>query len=66
MISKSISCALAGLLIVVPALAFLISLFGHWQPGSKLVEALIFGADKDSDRRQREAILCHPALVRLV
>jgi len=42
MIRKSISCALAGLLIVVPALAFLISLFGHWQPGSKLIEALIF------------------------
>ena len=42
MIRKSISCALAGLLIVVPALAFLFWLFGHWQPGSRLVEALIF------------------------
>ena len=42
MIRKSVSCALAGLLIVVPALAFLIWLFGHWQPGSRLVEGLIF------------------------
>jgi hypothetical protein len=42
MVRKSISCALAGLLIVVPALAFLFGLFGHWQPGSRLVEALIF------------------------
>ena len=42
MIRKSISFALAGLLIVVPALAFLIWLFGHWQPGSRLVEGLIF------------------------
>jgi len=42
MIRKSISCALAGLLIVVPALAFLIWLFGHWRPGSGLVEGLIF------------------------
>jgi hypothetical protein len=36
MIRKSISCALAGLLIVVPALA-LFGLFGHWQPGSGVV-----------------------------
>jgi hypothetical protein len=42
MIRKSISCALAGLLIVIPALAFLFWLFGHWQPDSRLVEALIF------------------------
>jgi hypothetical protein len=43
MIRKSISCALAGLLTVVPALAFLFGLFGHWQPGSGLVAlSLIF------------------------
>jgi hypothetical protein len=37
MIRKSISCALAGLLTVVPALAFLFMLLGHWKPGSKEV-----------------------------
>ena len=42
MVRKSISCALAGLLIVVPSLAFLFWLFGHWQPGARLVEGLIF------------------------
>jgi hypothetical protein len=43
MIRKSISCALAGLLTVVPALAFLFMLFGYWTPGSGIVVlSLIF------------------------
>jgi hypothetical protein len=43
MIRKSISCALAGLLTVVPAVAFLFGLFGYWTPGSEVVVlALIF------------------------
>ena len=43
MTRQSISCALAGLLTVVPALAFLFGLFGYWTPGSEVaVLALIF------------------------
>jgi hypothetical protein len=43
MIRQLISCALAGLLTVVPALAFLFGLFGYWTPGSEVVVlALIF------------------------
>lgn len=42
MIRRSISCALAGLLIVVPVLAFLFMLLGHWQPGSGSIALLIF------------------------
>jgi hypothetical protein len=34
MIRKSISSAFAGLLIVVPVLAFFFMLLGHWKPGS--------------------------------
>jgi hypothetical protein len=45
MIRKSISCALAGLLTVVPALAFLFGLLGHWQPRSGVVVlGLIFSS----------------------
>jgi hypothetical protein len=40
---KSISCALAGLLTVVPALAFFLMLLGYWTPGSEVgVLVLIF------------------------
>jgi accessory gene regulator protein AgrB len=37
MTRKSISCALAGLLTVVPALAFFLMLLGYWTPGSEVV-----------------------------
>ena len=37
MIRRSISCALAGLLTVVPALAFFFMLLGYWTPGSEVV-----------------------------
>ena len=44
MIRKTISCALAGLLTVVSALAFLSGLLGYWEPGSGVVVlSLIFG-----------------------
>src|SRR5262249_29780165 len=44
MIRKSISCALAGLLTVVSALAFLFGLLGYWEPSSGVVVlSLIFG-----------------------
>ena len=44
MIRKSISCALAGLLTVVSALAFLSGLLGYWEPSSGLVVlSLMFG-----------------------
>jgi hypothetical protein len=43
MIRQSISCALAGLLTVVPGLAFLFGLLGYWTPGSGVVVlSLIF------------------------
>jgi multisubunit Na+/H+ antiporter MnhB subunit len=42
MIRKSISFVLAGLLIVVPVLAFLLMLLGHWKPGSGSIALLIF------------------------
>jgi multisubunit Na+/H+ antiporter MnhB subunit len=42
MIRKSISCALAGLLIVVPVLAFLFMLLGHWEPDFAVIALLIF------------------------
>ena len=37
MTRKSISCVLAGLLTVVPALAFFLMLLGYWIPGSEVV-----------------------------
>jgi accessory gene regulator protein AgrB len=37
MTRKSISCALAGLLTVVPALAFFLMLLGYWTLGSEVV-----------------------------
>ncbi len=44
MIRKTISCALAGLLTVVSALAFLSGLLGYWEPSSGVVVlSLIFG-----------------------
>ena len=44
MIRKTISCALAGLLTVVSALAFLFALLGYWEPSSGVVVlSLIFG-----------------------
>src|SRR5262249_43504670 len=44
MIRKTISCALAGLLTVVSALAFLFGLLGYWEPSSGVVVlSLIFG-----------------------
>jgi hypothetical protein len=44
MIRKIISCALAGLLTVVSALAFLSGLLGYWEPSSGIVVlSLIFG-----------------------
>jgi hypothetical protein len=43
-IRKTISCALAGLLTVVSALAFLFGLLGYWEPSSGVVVlSLIFG-----------------------
>jgi ribosomal protein L9 len=43
-IRKTISCALAGLLTVVSALAFLSGLLGYWEPSSGVVVlSLIFG-----------------------
>ena len=43
-IRKTIPCALAGLLTVVSALAFLSGLLGYWEPGSGVVVlSLIFG-----------------------
>jgi ribosomal protein L9 len=43
MIRKTISCALAGLLTVVSAMAFLSALLGYWEPSSVVVLSLIFG-----------------------
>ena len=44
MIRKTISCALAGLLTVVSAVAFLSGLLGYWEPSSGVVVlSLIFG-----------------------
>jgi ribosomal protein L9 len=43
MIRKTISCALAGLLTVVSAVAFLSGLLGYWEPSSVVVLSLIFG-----------------------
>jgi ribosomal protein L9 len=43
MIRKTISCALAGLLTVVSAMAFLSGLLGYWEPSSVVVLSLIFG-----------------------
>jgi ribosomal protein L9 len=44
MIRKTISCALAGLLTVVSALAFVSGLLGYWEPSSGVVVlSLIFG-----------------------
>jgi ribosomal protein L9 len=43
MIRKTISCALAGLLTVVSAVAFLSGLLGYWDPSSVVVLSLIFG-----------------------
>jgi hypothetical protein len=43
MIRKTISCALAGLLTVVSAVAFLSGLLGYWYPSSVVVLSLIFG-----------------------
>jgi ribosomal protein L9 len=44
MVRKTISCALAGLLTVVSALAFLSGLLGYWEPSSGVVVlSLIFG-----------------------
>src|SRR6266446_5187095 len=44
MIRKTISCALAGLLTVVSALAFLSGLLGYWEPSfGVVVLSLIFG-----------------------
>jgi hypothetical protein len=44
MIRKTISCALAGLLTVVSALAFVSGLLGYWEPRSGVVVlSLIFG-----------------------
>ena len=44
MIRKTISCALAGLLTVVSALAFLFALLGYWEPSSGVVVlSLVFG-----------------------
>jgi ribosomal protein L9 len=43
MIRKTISCALAGLLTVGSAVAFLSGLLGYWEPSSVVVLSLIFG-----------------------
>jgi hypothetical protein len=44
MIRKSISCALAGLLTVASAVAFLSGLLGYWEPSSGVVVLfLVFG-----------------------